>query len=43
MAEDEMVGWHRLSLDTNLSKLWEMVEDRGTWRAAALGVAKSQA
>ena len=41
MAEDEMVGWHRLSLDMNLSKLWEMVEDRGTWRAAVHGVAKS--
>ena len=38
MAEDEMVGWHRLSLDMNLSKLWEMVEDRGTWRAAVHGV-----
>ena len=41
MAEDEMVGWHRPSLDTNLSKLWEMVEDRGARHAAVHGVAKS--
>ena len=41
MTEDEMVGWHRLSLDKNLSKLWEMVEDRGARRAAVHGVAKS--
>ena len=25
-----------------LSKLWEMVKDRETWRVAVLGVAKSQ-
>ena len=30
------------SVDTNLSKLWETVEDRETWRAAVHGVAKSQ-
>ena len=29
------------SMDTNLSKLWEIVEDRGAWHAAAHGVAKS--
>ena len=29
------------SVDVNLSKLWEMVEDRGTWHAAVHGVAKS--
>ena len=29
------------SMDTNLSKLQEIVEDRGTWRAAVHGVTKS--
>ena len=26
----------------NLNKLWEMVEDRGDWRAAVHGVSMSQ-
>ena len=30
------------SMGMNLSKLWEIVEDRGTWRGAVDGVAKSQ-
>ena len=30
------------SMDMNLSKLWEIVEDRGAWHAAARGVAKNQ-
>ena len=30
------------SVDMNLSKLWETVEDRGVWHAAAHGVAVSQ-
>ena len=29
------------SMDTNVSKLWEIVEDRGAWRAMVHGVAKS--
>ena len=29
------------SIDINMSKLWEIVEDRGAWHAAAHGVAKS--
>ena len=30
------------SMDMNLSKLWEIVEDRGAWRAAVHGVTKNQ-
>ena len=30
------------STDMNLSKLWEIVKDRGAWHAAIHGVAKSQ-
>ena len=29
------------STDLNLSKRWEIVKDRGAWRAAAHGVAKT--
>ena len=31
------------SVDMNLSKRWEIVEDREAWRVAIRGVAKSQA
>ena len=30
------------SVDTSLSKFWEIVKDRGAWRAAVHEVAKSQ-
>ena len=30
------------SMDMNLSKLWETVEDRGAWSAAVHRVTKSQ-
>ena len=29
------------SMDVNLSKLWDIVKDRGAWGAAVHGVAKS--
>ena len=36
-----MVGWnHRLN-GQSLNKLWEMVKDRETWRAAVHGATKS--
>ena len=42
-------GWQRMkwlgsitdSIDKNLSKLWEIVEDRGAWCAAVFEVAKT--
>ena len=30
------------SMETSLSKLWEMVKDREAWRAAVHGITKSQ-
>ena len=40
-AEDEMVRYITNSMNRNLSKLWEIVEDRGAWHAAVHGVTKS--
>ena len=47
--ESERRGWYRKrwldsttdSMHMNLSKLEEIVEDRGTWRAIVHGLAKS--
>ena len=41
VTEDEMISITD-SMDMSLSKLREIVEDRGAWRAAAHGVTKSQ-
>ena len=41
MTEDEMVGWHHVSMDMSLSKFWDMVKDREAWREALRGVVKS--
>ena len=30
------------SMDMNLRKFWEIVEDRGAWRATVYGIAKSR-
>ena len=37
MEEDEKVRLHTDSMDRNLSKLWEIVEDRGAWHAIVHG------
>ena len=41
MAEDEMIGWHH-PMEMSLSKLPELVMDRGAWCAVVHGVAKSR-
>ena len=38
MIEDWVVHGIINSLDMNLSKLWEIVEDRGDWQAAVHGL-----
>ena len=41
VPEDEMVGWHYPLNGMNLSKLWEIVEDRGAWHGTVHRVPKS--
>ena len=41
MTEDDMVGWPVDSMDMKLSKLLEVVEDRGAWSAAVHRVTES--
>ena len=41
MSEDKIEGITD-SMDMDLSKLWETVEDRGAWCAAVHELAKSQ-
>ena len=41
MTEDETVGWHQFN-EHDLSKIRELVIDRGAWRAAVHGITKSR-
>ena len=42
VTEDEMVGWHHRLNGMNLSKLREVVKDKGAWHVVVHGAAKSQ-
>ena len=42
MTEDGIVGGITDSRDMSLSKLWEILKDRGAWHVAVHGVTKSQ-
>ena len=42
MTEDKMIEWHLNSMDMRLSKVWELVMDRGAWHATIHGVIKSR-
>ena len=40
VAEDE-IDSITVSMDTNLSKLWEIADDKGVWHATVHGIAES--
>ena len=41
MTENEMVGWHYLSMDMSLSRQGDLAIDREAWHVAVYGVAES--
>ena len=41
-TEEEVIDGITNTMNMNLSKLWEILDNRGAWRAAVHGVAKSQ-
>ena len=41
VAEDEMINSITDSMDMNLSKFWEIMEDRRAWHATVSGIAES--
>ena len=42
VTKDEMVDGITDSIDMNLSKLWEIVKERGSWCTEGYGVAESE-
>ena len=40
MTEDEMVGWHHQFSEHELSKLWELVKDKGSLACCSPSIAE---